>query len=669
MRATSEYERKLDAPIGFRLPPLGGSPLEPRVFSPHPEMPNIVAGFDGGHAGRHLVLNGHIDVFPVAKHEWTRDPWGGEIVDGRIYGRGACDMKCGLASITLAFLHLHAMRDRLKGRLTYTAVSDEETFGPWDARRVLDRFVEVEVEPPEGSPMQLDALADELAEAGAEPGAGTPKVFRALNGGPVKSPAPQTPFEALRDRLCEQLREIERHDPGTRLGRDPESLHDMRVGVRRLRALLRAGKELVATDTTELDARLKQLGSVLGDVRDLDVLLERLEGEGSRARREDARRARSLFDALRTGRKRCRRRLMTFLRSAPATSRYSTTPLGRSEARGRGESDASLDQLADKAFSKAARPCKLPDEPADEERMRCARRASTPGTQVSLPGAGEVRGSRPEVLPGTFSASTAGCGRRCGAAAGAGRAGDARQALAAGRLIPAGGTVAPRPGGVAEERGRSSRDAVTVRAAGVSSCAATARCCSCTGREVRRLDVPQGKCDPGESDEACALREVEEETGLRCELRRLREDELPRREGPTESRSLLAHARAGRAFVPTTRWTTSAGRSRTGRRVCSAGIATCRCWRSCDERLLRHASAGHRTRWDGHDVRTLDDRGRAGRGGSSGELLRRSAFAGSSRARTSGASRRSSRSPPPSACPWRRTNASPKARTAARASC
>ena len=126
------------AAANFLQKALSDAGLEPRVFSPHPEMPNIVAGFEGGHAGRHLVLNGHIDVFPVAAHEWTRDPWGGEIVDGRIYGRGACDMKCGLASITLAFLHLHAMRDRLKGRLTYTAVSDEETFGPWGARWMFE---------------------------------------------------------------------------------------------------------------------------------------------------------------------------------------------------------------------------------------------------------------------------------------------------------------------------------------------------------------------------------------------------------------------------------------------------------------------------------------------------------------------------------------------------
>jgi succinyl-diaminopimelate desuccinylase len=108
--------------------------LDPTVISPHPEMPNIIARFDGARPGCHLVLNGHIDVFPVNEHEWAHNPWGGSIEDGRIYGRGACDMKCGLASLTLAFLHLHALRDRLPGRLTYTAVSDEEAFGPWGAR-------------------------------------------------------------------------------------------------------------------------------------------------------------------------------------------------------------------------------------------------------------------------------------------------------------------------------------------------------------------------------------------------------------------------------------------------------------------------------------------------------------------------------------------------------
>jgi len=51
-------------------------------------MPNIVATFDAEKPGRHFALNGHIDVFPLGDGEgWTRDPWGGEPVDGHIYLR------------------------------------------------------------------------------------------------------------------------------------------------------------------------------------------------------------------------------------------------------------------------------------------------------------------------------------------------------------------------------------------------------------------------------------------------------------------------------------------------------------------------------------------------------------------------------------------------------
>jgi len=77
----------------------------------------------------------HIDVFPVGDGAgWTHDPWGAELVDGRIYGRGACDMKCGTTAAIFTFLYLRELRDELQGRLTLSAVSDEETFGPFGAR-------------------------------------------------------------------------------------------------------------------------------------------------------------------------------------------------------------------------------------------------------------------------------------------------------------------------------------------------------------------------------------------------------------------------------------------------------------------------------------------------------------------------------------------------------
>src|SRR4051794_23278297 len=65
---------------------LGGSALPYHVIAPQETMPNIVGSFEGGSPGRHLVLNGHIDVFPVGEGQgWTQDPWGGAIVEGKLY--------------------------------------------------------------------------------------------------------------------------------------------------------------------------------------------------------------------------------------------------------------------------------------------------------------------------------------------------------------------------------------------------------------------------------------------------------------------------------------------------------------------------------------------------------------------------------------------------------
>lgn len=118
--------------------------LDYRVISPNDIMPNLVASFDCGRPGRHLVLNGHIDVFPVVDEAgWSQDPWGGELIDGRIYGRGSADMKCGTTASIFTYWYLNRIRDRLRGKLTLTVVSDEETFGPWGARYLFEHHPEV----------------------------------------------------------------------------------------------------------------------------------------------------------------------------------------------------------------------------------------------------------------------------------------------------------------------------------------------------------------------------------------------------------------------------------------------------------------------------------------------------------------------------------------------
>ncbi len=103
-----------------------------------PTMPNLVATTEFAPGDRHLVLNGHIDVFPVENpSDWSHEPWGGTVSDGAIYGRGASDMKVGTTASLLTYLYLRSLGADLKGRLTLAVVSDEETFGPYGARHLF----------------------------------------------------------------------------------------------------------------------------------------------------------------------------------------------------------------------------------------------------------------------------------------------------------------------------------------------------------------------------------------------------------------------------------------------------------------------------------------------------------------------------------------------------
>jgi len=115
--------------------------IEYKVVAPDPEKPNIVSTFKTPRDGRHLILNGHIDVFPVGTGEgWSQDPWGGALVDDKIYGRGACDMKAGATAMIYTYTVLHEMMDELSGSLTLTAVSDEETGGRLGAGWIVENM-------------------------------------------------------------------------------------------------------------------------------------------------------------------------------------------------------------------------------------------------------------------------------------------------------------------------------------------------------------------------------------------------------------------------------------------------------------------------------------------------------------------------------------------------
>ncbi len=92
--------------------------------------PQLLARFAGAGSGRSLMFNGHIDVVSSEPRErWTSDPNRAEVRDGRLYGRGACDMKGGIAAMTLAAETLAGLGVRLAGDLLVCTVTDEESSG------------------------------------------------------------------------------------------------------------------------------------------------------------------------------------------------------------------------------------------------------------------------------------------------------------------------------------------------------------------------------------------------------------------------------------------------------------------------------------------------------------------------------------------------------------
>ena len=93
----------------------------------HPRW-NLVARIEGPNPGDCVHFNGHHDVVEVG-HGWTTDPFGAELKDGRIYGRGTCDMKGGLAAAIIAAEAFIATHPDFAGAIEISATADEESGG------------------------------------------------------------------------------------------------------------------------------------------------------------------------------------------------------------------------------------------------------------------------------------------------------------------------------------------------------------------------------------------------------------------------------------------------------------------------------------------------------------------------------------------------------------
>ncbi len=148
---------------------LEGTGVDMQMYEPTPGRTSLIARYPGTDPDAPaLCLMGHTDVVPVSPDGWDRDPFGGELVDGEVWGRGAVDMLNLTSSMAVAFKHIVASGKRLPGDLIYFAVADEEAGGrhgaevlvrdEWDALKcdyVLTEFGGIPYHSPKGMSMLI----------------------------------------------------------------------------------------------------------------------------------------------------------------------------------------------------------------------------------------------------------------------------------------------------------------------------------------------------------------------------------------------------------------------------------------------------------------------------------------------------------------------------------
>ena len=183
-----------------------------------------------------------------------------------------------------------------EGRGLAQVVDDEVSV--YEGRHLASRFREIEVELDEATDGRLlEVLVAALKQAGAGDSHSVPKVVRALGTRVLDEPelvAPHVDSDSdlrtvVTGALVASVGRILRHDPGVRIGDDPEDVHQERVGARRLRSDLHTFAPLLQEEVVvPLRNELRWLGGNLGAIRDADVLLERLRVHAASLPQHDA---------------------------------------------------------------------------------------------------------------------------------------------------------------------------------------------------------------------------------------------------------------------------------------------------------------------------------------------------------------------------------------------
>jgi acetylornithine deacetylase/succinyl-diaminopimelate desuccinylase-like protein len=118
---------------------LEGPGLDLETYEAAPGRTSLVARIEGTDPDAPtLLLMGHTDVVPANVDHWRHDPFGGELIDGEVWGRGAVDMLNLTSSMAVAMRRLARSGFRPRGTLVYLAVADEEALGDWGAGHLVE---------------------------------------------------------------------------------------------------------------------------------------------------------------------------------------------------------------------------------------------------------------------------------------------------------------------------------------------------------------------------------------------------------------------------------------------------------------------------------------------------------------------------------------------------
>ncbi|OQC54565.1 MAG: putative succinyl-diaminopimelate desuccinylase [Deltaproteobacteria bacterium ADurb.Bin022] len=117
---------------------LSDAGIESVILAKKPDRPNLIARIHGEGKANPLLLYGHVDVVTTEGQKWDHPPFEGKIVDGFVWGRGALDMKSGIAMMLTSFLRAKAKGLKPAGDIVLTIVSDEEPGGDFGAKFLVE---------------------------------------------------------------------------------------------------------------------------------------------------------------------------------------------------------------------------------------------------------------------------------------------------------------------------------------------------------------------------------------------------------------------------------------------------------------------------------------------------------------------------------------------------